>query len=231
MTSPARKHYQRKTAAKQSGEPSADNLASGDQYELMSAALWEARRTLKNIKSIEQKIEKKRELLPQFSAYVSGVLEADGGAQDDVLMTIMVWLFDIGEIGSALHIAGYALKHKLATPDRYERDTASLVAEQTADEALNLLEKEGTDVPSMIAALQQADELTADADMHDQIRAKLHKALGYSLREAGNLEAGIRHLKRALELNDRAGVKKDIERLESAIKQQNQEQEKGQAKT
>lgn len=232
MNSPARKHYQLMMTVKQSGESTEGNVASGDQYELMSAALWEARRTLKDIKSIEQKIEKKRELIPQFSAYVAGVLQGGSGAQDDVLMTTMVWLFDIGELESALDIAEYALKHKLETPDRYERDTASLVAEQTADEALQLLGKEDPDLAGLIAALQRADQLTEKADMHDQIRAKLHKSLGYALRHAGNLEAGLRHLERALELNDRAGVKKDIEQLERAIKQQNQnpsqEQDKNQ---
>jgi tetratricopeptide (TPR) repeat protein len=218
--SPARAHFQEAAAAKESGHTPNAKVASGDQYELMSAAMWEARRTLKNIKSIEAKIEKKRELLPQFGPYIAGVLDSDAGAQDDVLMTVMVWCFDIGELKSALHIAEYAIKHKLETPDRYERDTASLVAEQTADEALKLLDKDDADIPDLIDALQRADQLTADADMHDQIRAKLHKSLGYALRAAGNLEAAMKHLQRALELNDRAGVKKDIEQLEREIKKQ-----------
>ena len=216
--SPARAHFREAAAAKQSGNTPKNKTASGDQYELMAAALWEARRTLKNIKSIEAKIQKKQELLPQFGPYIAGVLEGGTGAQDDVLMTIMVWCFDIGDINSALLIASYALKHDLKTPDQYERDTASLVAEQTADEALKLLEKEGTDIPRLIGYLQEADQLTADADMHDQIRAKLHKSLGYALRAAGNLEAALKHLERALELNDRVGVKKDIEHLQRDIK-------------
>jgi tetratricopeptide (TPR) repeat protein len=222
--SPARAHFQAAATAKQSGDTPKNKVASGDQYELMSAALWEARRTLKDIKSIEAKIEKKRQLLPQFSPYVDGVLKGGTGAQDDVLMTCMVWCFDIGDLRSALAIAEYALKHDLQTPDRYERDTSSLVAEQTADEALKLLDKENPDIPGLVQALQRADQLTAEADMHDQIRAKLHKALGYALRAAGNLEAALKHLQRALKLNDRAGVKKDIEQLEREIKKQGEAQ-------
>ncbi len=217
-TSPARRHFQRATAAKQAGESPAGKQACGDQYELMSAALWQARQTLKNIKSIEAKIAKKRELLPAFAPYIEGVLTAGNGAQDDVLMAIMVWLFDVGDLDAALRIADYALKHQLDTPDRYQRDTASIVAEQTAEEAQKLLKQENRDLPKLIAALTRAETLTAGADMHDQIRAKLHKAQGYALRDAGNHHAALNHLQRALALNANVGVKKDIEKLERALK-------------
>lgn len=201
---------------------SQERRPAGDQYELMQAALWESRRTLKNIKSIEGKVKKKAELLPQFRPYIAGVLESGAGAQDDVLMTIMVWLLDVGDLHSGLEVAEYALKHKLETPDRYQRDTATIVAEQVAEEAMKLLDQEDADVVGLIAALQKAHDLTVEHDMHDQVRAKLHKALGYALRNGNNLEAALKHLNRALELNDRVGVKKDIEQLEREIKKQNE---------
>nr|WP_189319221.1 phage terminase small subunit [Halolamina pelagica] len=43
--------------------------------------------------------------------------------------------------GGALAIAEYAsLRHGLDTPDRFERDTPSIVAEQLAEEAMRQLE-------------------------------------------------------------------------------------------
>jgi len=70
----------------------------------------------------------------------------------------------------------------------------------------------------VVAATEQAERLTGDADMHDQIRAKLAKAAGYALRAAGRYEDALAKLKRALELDERIGVKKDIEQLEREIK-------------
>ncbi|RCV89733.1 phage terminase small subunit [Billgrantia montanilacus] len=227
MSSPARKHYQRITAALAAGDVSPGRPQTGEQFEIFAAALWEARRTLKDIKSIEAKVEKKRELLPEFDAYVAGVLEGGNGAQDEVLMTVMLWRFDIGDLAGGLAIARYAMQHNLDTPDRFERDTASIVAEQVADEALASLEAtEEADLPEIAAQLvmhlAEAEALVRDADMHDQIRAKLHKALGYAYRAKGEQPAeAIEHLKRALQLNDRVGVKKDIEKLERELKQQN----------
>ena len=59
-------------------------------------------------------------------------------------------------------------------------------------------------------------QLTEAADMHDQVRAKLHKALGYVAEKGGDGKAALEHLCRALELDSRAGVKQDIARLEKA---------------
>lgn len=230
MQSPARKHYQRVSAAQAAGTADPDRPQTGEQYELHAAALWEARRTLKGIKSTEQKIAKKRELLPEFDAYVAGVLEAGTGAQDDVVMTVMIWRLDVGDLAGALAIAEYALRHGLDAPDRFERDTPAIVAEQLAEEAIRQLEAphadtdEGRVAAANAAAelamhLSRAEALTHDADMHDPVRAKLHKALGYAQRARGGHAAeALEHLRRALALNDRVGVKKDIEKLERELK-------------
>lgn len=223
MTSPARRHYQRHAAACQAGAVDAGNPQNGDQYELHAAALWEARRTLKGIQSLQGKIAKKRELVPEFESYIAGVLDAGNGAQDDVLMTLLVWRIDIGDLQGALAIAEYAMQHQLQTPDRYERGTPALVAEETAEQALRMLDDDAPDAAMLAGVLQRTAELIDGHDMHDEIRAKLHKALGYAHRAAGELSPALDQLQQALALNARAGVKKDIERLERELKQHTQQ--------
>ncbi|MEQ9133317.1 MAG: phage terminase small subunit [Salinisphaeraceae bacterium] len=228
MTSPARRSRERKLAARAADSPAAAARAN-DQQDLMLAALWNARQTLKDIRATERKVEAKRELLPQFFAYVDGVLEADTGEQDEVLMTVMLWHLDIGDVGGALRIADYAMHHGLTPPDRFQRDTATLVAEQAAEELLTKLEalpesaadqeEAAACAAEYLAQLEHAHALTAEADMHDQARAKLHKALGYAHRATGEHDQeALEHLKRAVELNSKIGVKKDIERLERQVK-------------
>lgn len=60
--------------------------------------------------------------------------------------------------------------------------------------------------------------LTDAEDMPDQVRAKLHKIIGLVLRDSGKPEQALFHLKRAFQLDSRSGVKKDIERLETALR-------------
>lgn len=223
MTSPARRHFQRATAARAAGGAEAGKPQVGEQYELMMAALYDARMALKKVKSTEAKVAMKRELLPQFDAYVEGVLAAGKGASDEVVTTVMIWRFDIGDLEGALAIGRYAIKHDLDTPDRFERDTPSLIAEQLAEEVLAQLERANEDESHALGVrlssiVSGARDLIDGIDMHDQISAKFHKAYGYALRAGGSPVAAVEQLKRALELNDRAGVKRDIENLEREIK-------------
>ena len=49
--------------------------------------------------------------------------------------------------------------------------------------------------------------------MPDEVRARLHKVTGLTLRDAGQLPDALAHLQRALQLDTNAGVRKDIETL------------------
>lgn len=215
MLSPAKRHLQKALAAKEAASAQGGQPQSGDLYQLMMAQLAEHRRTLKNIQSVERKIEFKAQHLPEFDAYLDGVLESGSGAQDTVLMYLLIWHLDTGNLDRAMQLAEYALKHDLAMPDAFERTTATVIAEEVAD---YYLKENHQDFPKIPDWLLKADALTADADMPDQVRAKLHKALGYASREHAP-EVALNHLKRALELNDRIGVKKDIDKLEKDLQQ------------
>jgi hypothetical protein len=215
MKSPAQRHFDRVSAeqAAASAAPGG-SLAGASAYELMLAKLASDRRRLKSIQSIERKIEVKRvELLPEYVDYVAGALAGGRGAQDDVLTTVMIWRVDAGDFAGALDIARYALAHRMTLPDQYDRPLATAIAEEFADAALSEIKKGGTFDG---AQLDEVALLTASADMHDQVRAKLHKALGYIAEKVGDGKAALEHLCRALELDSRAGVKQDIARLEKA---------------
>ena len=214
--SPARAHVQAHVAAARAaadaGERIDISLANG--YELMLAQLAEHRRQLKQIQSVERKIEHKRKLLPEYTPYIGGALEANRGGQDDVLVTILVWHIDCGQLAAAVPLAAYCLEHGLVMPDHYERSLACIVAEEAAELALRQLAAgEAADVD----ALEAIQAMTASSDMPDEVRAKLCKALGYALRDESP-SAALQHLQRALTLNGKAGVKKEIERLEREIK-------------
>lgn len=216
--SPARAHMQAHIAASRAAAEVADGtrldpaLANG--YEIMLAQLAEHRRQLKRLQSIERKIEAKRKILPEYAAYIAGALQADRGGQDDVIVTVLVWHIDTGDLAGALPIVAYALRHGLVMPDQYQRSLACLVAEEAAELALKQL---AASTAPDLAALHHIQALTAGQDMPDEVRAKLHKAIGYALR-ASDPPAALYELGRALALNPKAGVKKDIERLEREVK-------------
>lgn len=210
---PARAHFLRSTAASASTS-NHSNTRHATAYELMLIKLAEDRRRLKQVQSLERKAEIKKELLPDYQPWIDGVLQSDSGHQDDVLMTVMVWHIDAGNHKTALKIAGYALKHGLTLPDQYQRTTGTLIAEEIADTTRRAREAGHT---VDISIIEQTIQLTAEQDMPDEVRSKLHKELGLQQLEQ-NPNAALSNLKRATQLNDKAGVKKEIERLERTLK-------------
>lgn len=212
----ARAHFLRHSAAAL-GVPAeaAPDKSAANAYELMLYKLAEDKRRLKDIQSIERKAEVKAQLLPEYLPWIEGALESGSGRQDDVLMTVFVWAIDIGQFDLALKIGGYAILHGLTMPDQYKRDVPCVLAEEIADYALK------QDEAGLVAQqphIAQALGTTANCDMPDEVRAKLCKANGYALRAAGDLPQAREYLARALQLHDKAGVKKDIERLDTLIK-------------
>ena len=212
MTSPAQRHMMR-VSASQAAQREQAPLRHATAYEQMLVKLAEDRRTLKNIRSNERKAEKKRELLPFYAPWVAGVLADGRGAQDDIVMTVMLWRLDAGEIAGALEIAPYALKYGLTSDHR--RTTPYMLVEEVA---LAVLRLRDSGEPVDLALLLTTLSLTDSADVPDMVRARLHKVTGLTLRDAGQSAEALVQFQRAMQLDRNAGVRKEIERLERALK-------------
>ena len=212
MTSPAQRHMMR-VSASQAAQREQAPLRHATAYEQMLVKLAEDRRTLKNIRSNERKAEKKRELLPFYAPWVAGVLADGRGAQDNIVMTVMLWRLDAGDIAGALEIAPYALKYGLTSDHR--RTTPYMLVEEVA---LAVLRLRDAGEPVDLALLLTTLSLTDGADVPDMVRARLHKVTGLTLRDAGQDAEALAQFQRAMQLDRNAGVRKEIERLERALK-------------
>jgi len=182
-------------------------------YDLMLLQLNEDRRRLKGIQSTVTKAQIKVEVLPKYAAWAEGVLSADGGQQDDVIMYVMLWRIDAGDYAGALTIGRHALKHGWVMPVG-KRNTATVLTEEMADAAkAAILAGTPFDADLLLQTLDAVD----GEDMPDQSRARLHKSIGWVQTESNPVSA-LNHLKHALQLDEKCGVKKDIEQLERKLR-------------
>ena len=211
----AKAHLQSALAAQAGSETAQADKATANEYELMLMKLAEDKRRLKELQSIERRAEVKATLLPDYLPWIEGTLASDSGRQDDVLMTVFVWAIDIGEFKLAVRIANYAIQHGMTMPDQYKRDVPCVLAEDIAEAALKATDEARI---AMLVEIEQALAITAERDMPDEVRAKLYKAYGYTLRAANEPAQARAALARAFELHDKVGVKKDIERLDTILK-------------
>lgn len=231
--SPAKRHLQRKLAAKAARKVAGNQLMPGTGiYEQMLLQLASDRARLKQIQSTEAKGKLKAELLPAYAAYLDGVLAEGNGAADEVVTTAMLWHIDAGSYVEAMRLAEYVLRHNLPMPDRFERTTGTVVAEEVADAALNAL-RSGAEFDATI--LEQACTLTDGQDMPDQVRAKLLLSRArWIMREVAIVEdatggawnpelpkqitIAVESLRRAIQLHDGCGGKTDLSKAESQLK-------------
>lgn len=224
--SPAKRHFLRTTAAIEAAAAAgpSQTMAGATAYEHQLAQLAQHRLRLKQVQSTQGKASLKALLLPEYVPYVQGVLEAGNGAQDEVLTTVMLWRIDAADYPGALEVAEYVIKHGLNMPDRFERTTGTLIAEEIAEAALKA-QKAGDSFP--LSILENAATITAEQDMPDQARAKLHLAIGKALAAipddaaAGalvRLEEAKQHLAKAIDLHSNCGGKKDLERVDRLLK-------------
>ncbi|WP_323981066.1 phage terminase small subunit [Aeromonas media] len=216
---PARRHREKALAALQGAASPQFDQARANAYELQLLQLAEHRRTLKGIQSIERKIDAKRTMLPVYTPWIDGLLAADRGGQDDVLVTVMLWTLDTGDLAGALPMASYVIRHGLTTPDRYERTAATMIAEEVADTAIKQQE---ADTGPSLSLLGQYMVLLHGSDIFDQVRAKLHKAVGRAALADGLKQQTAEHYRRAIALHDKVGIKKELEVLERELKKEQQ---------
>ncbi|WP_447501253.1 phage terminase small subunit [Acinetobacter oleivorans] len=223
----ARKHFLQHQAIS-AAETAAEfgTMQNTNAYEQQLLQLNSDKNRLKNIQSKQNKIELKRQLLPNYKPYVEGILEVKPGVQDAVITEILVWAIDIGDYEFALDIAEYVLEHGLKLPDRFERSEACFITEDIADEFLKTLK---TDVAVDITVLERLANLITDEtlaqskrDMPDEVKAKLYLALGKTEMRfvTGEELVDLVHatrardfLDQACKLDDKCGGRTDLNKM------------------
>lgn len=216
---PAQEHWRRVMAERRDDEQLSGNMTG---YEQILHRLRHDQSRLSDIQGTEFKIEYKKTVLDQYEPWIDGVIAANTGQSDEVFTTVLVWQIDCENYTRALDMADYVLAHNLPLPERYNRTPAVMVIDEICDRALTLFSA-GVDAQQLLplAVLERLDELTANYDVPNEVRAKLCKALAYTLRlskDPASKERALALLQRAILLHDKSGVKRDIELLQRELK-------------
>ena len=223
MLTPAQRHMQMHEAMEAS-EASRDAPLSGEDRILHR--LWQDEKRLKGIQGKQRKAELKREILPEYQGWIDGVLAADTGRQDRVIVMCATWMIDTGAVEQAMPLIDYILRHNLQLPDSWGRTAAAFFVEEICNPALLAIKVDVSARPQPVALLLELESLTAGHDMPDQVRSKLCKLLGLTLRhgDTDSQQQALDYLIRAMQLHDGAGVKKEIDTLRRAISKAEPEQ-------
>lgn len=219
---PAERSRARILAARRRDADEAEGRAAASGYETMLLKLDADLQRLSEIRDPDRKIALKRELLGDYDAWVQGALANPAPSQDLVLVTMLVWRIDTGDLEGALELFRHAYAHNMRLPERITRDLPTFVLEEIAEAALKerTVNKRLSD--ATLGVLIAVHEAVANEDLHAKPRAKAEKAIGFGLADEESapravLERALGHLKRALHLDETCGVKGEIARLEKRL--------------
>ncbi|WP_433942218.1 phage terminase small subunit [Brevundimonas diminuta] len=191
-------------------------------------------RRLKEIKATDRKVEAKIQMMPAYRAWCDGVLAAgkvDPSPLDQVFTTIMAWTIDIGDYMTALPMLEHAMLHKLDMPAGFSRDPITFAIDQICEDAIRVYDAGGEAASTFEAGvLPMLQDLVRDhdVDLHDEVEAKLHKAIGRAIMAGADPEnepdllqrrkSALLEYQAALAKDERAGVKGDIAKLQRELK-------------
>ncbi|NWE54212.1 phage terminase small subunit [Brevundimonas sp. P7753] len=211
-----------------------DDIALSPDVARIVLQLEEDLKRLKDIKATDRKVEAKILMLPTYKGWTDGVLaagETERSPLDQVFTTIMAWTIDAGDYMSALPMLEHAMLYKLDMPSGFSRDPITFAIDQICEDAIRIYDAGGEPAQLFEAGvLPMLQDLVKDhdVDLHDEVEAKLHKALGRAILAGANPDndedlkqrriSALAEYQTALAKDEKSGVKGDIAKLTRELK-------------
>lgn len=142
---------------------------------------------LKSFNRIDEKVAHKRDVLvPKYRESVKCYLEGEETFDNPLLAQMVIWLFDIEDLETAITWCNQAIERGLDTPERFKRDFATFCA----DEVLAWSEKMASQGQSIEPYFSQVLEKVRDEwSINEKPTAKWLKFAGLNLLRDENGQA------------------------------------------
>ena len=210
---------------------------------LMTSALAEDLARLSDMNSMgDRQTLKRDELLPKYLDYVQRYRDSGLNHPNQVLMQVLVWLFDTEQFEAGLDLALFAIEQGQEMPARFKRDVPTFVADALIDWAEAEHKAKRSPEPYLSQLMPYVDgywaEITAEDGtqlptawkLFERIPARFHKLLGILAMETEQWADAIDHFERATALYPEIGVKTRSDDAAKALRKQQAEQAKADEK-
>tara|TARA_R110000764_G_scaffold25543_2_gene61148 strand:+ start:1541 stop:2539 length:999 start_codon:yes stop_codon:yes gene_type:complete len=170
-----------------------------------------------NVEDIEERKVYKAETIKKLEAFVNGYVESAAKYPNIVAVWVMVWLFDLGDIARAVPLALHLATQKIHNmPTRFNSSIYQFICDYVYDWAVKQLEANKSAGPYLEQVIQAIE--SEKWQLSDIVHGKMYAIHGKHLEALGEDEGALSAFEKAMTLNERAGVKKKIERLKAKLK-------------
>jgi hypothetical protein len=172
---------------------------------------------MKNLEDIEDRDSYKAEAIKRVEAFVMGYVESAAKYPNIVAVWMMVFLFDLGDIARAVPLALHLAKQKIhKMPQRFNSSVYQFIGDYVYTWAVKQLEANKSAGPYLEQVIQAIE--SEKWQLSDIVHGKMYAIHGKHLEALGEDERALSAFEKAMTLNERAGVKKKIERLRAKLK-------------
>ncbi|WP_158144884.1 terminase endonuclease subunit [Vibrio metschnikovii] len=230
MVSPLRQQRDRILAQKQN-QTVAIGATGGslDSLHLRLIEFENDKKVLKGFVQIAEKINHKREvLIPKYKPVADQYLAAGEKYQNPIFTDLIIWLFDVGDLETAVEWLFKAIELDLPTPENFKRSSWAIVC---ADFVLEWAERQLANGYSVEPYFSRVfEKIEKEWKVPEVVEAKWYKFAGYGLllnekgepqpsqvADAERLEQAKRFLEIAHEKHDKVGVKTKINQIEMRL--------------
>lgn len=106
-------------------------VANPNSLHLLLAELETDEKVLKGLNRIDEKVAHKRDVLvPKYRDAIEAYLDGEDTFDNPLLAKMVIWLFDIGDLETAIKWCDIAIERELDTPERFKRDFATFCADE-----------------------------------------------------------------------------------------------------
>lgn len=209
---------------------SAENVELNKEYDIVKASLDGDIVTLKGLKTIAEKLAYKAHIIPNYLDYLQQYQAQGHNHPNGILSQVMVWLFDTEQFELAHQYAELAIEQGQKLPARFNTpNIQTFICDTLADYGAKQL-KDKKPAPALQYAI---DGLSKHWDVNPIPAGKVFATAGKLEFMAKNYQTAFDYCNKALELNERAGVKKllsDITALLAGLKGKENSTKKGSKK-
>jgi archaellum component FlaC len=172
---------------------------------------------MKNLEDIENRDPYKAEAIKRVEAFVMGYVESAAKYPNIVAVWMMVFLFDLGDIARAVPLALHLATQKIhKMPQRFSSSVYQFICDYVYDWSVKQLEANKSAGPYLDDVMKAIE--SEKWPLSDIVHGKMYAIHGKHLEVLGEDEAALNAFEKAMGLNERAGVKKKIERLRAKLK-------------
>lgn len=210
-------------------EANVATAATLDSLHLRLVEFEQDKLALKGFVQIAEKVNHKREvLIPKYKPVVEAYLDAGENYQNPIFTDLIIWLFDVGQVDTAVEWLFKAIELGLPTPENFKRSSWAVVCGDFVLEWAEAQLANGQSVEPYFSTV--FEKIHKEWKLPEKLEAKWYKFAGYAmlLNDKGEPQPSqvgdIEHLEKAKALllmahekYNKIGVKTKIDQIDMRL--------------